>query len=243
MEILGNISEYYDELFPVSKEQKKFFEEEVKKISIPLRLLSVNCGSGLFEHNLAENGVNVTAIEDIAPLLESANRRRRNQLMMLNIFQMNTLEMARFLGKGFFNIISILNDRLIFISDEILLQKFFFDCKQLLSENGKLIISIPNFEKYNSNEFELPVRESIRVKLFSKVKTNFSNEKILEQKIETGNGKLKTVTSNAKISVLTREKILEITKKIGFSEVKFYSDFNKTDFDVKSEKLFCVLKV
>jgi len=229
MELLENISEYYDELFPVTDEQKQFFEKELESFNKPAKLLSISCGSGLFEHILAEKGTAVTAIETIHSLLESANRRRRTQLMTINYFNMTNLEMGRFLGKGFYNIVTILNDRIMFTSDPILMDKLFYDCKQLLAKNGKFIISLPNFEKYKSNIFELPVKESIRVKLFSKVITNMSGEKYLEQDLETGNGRFLPVTRDAKIFPLTREKIQECAKKAGFSKVEFKSSFVDTD--------------
>lgn len=241
MEILENICEYYDELFPIAEGQKDFFKKASLLYSKPVKFLSVNCGTGLFEHQLATEGANVTAIENEQDLLESANRRRRTQVMMLNFFKMSTLEMGRFLGKGFFNVASILNGRLIFISDDILLEKFFFDMKQLLCKDGMLVVSVPNFEKFNSPKFTLPKRQSIRSSLTTKVSVNSSGEPILYQELETGNGRILHVTE-AKINLLTREKISETAKKSGFSEAVFYADFKESDFSKDSDNLVAVIR-
>lgn len=241
MEVFENIAEYYDEFFPILDGQMEFFDNLFKDFPKPVKFLGVNCGTGIFEHYLSTCGHNVTAIESVTQLLESATRRRRTQLMTLNIFKMTTLEMGRFLGKGFFNVISSLNGRIALISDKILIEKFFFDCKQLLSKNGKLVISLPNFAKYSEPEFEIPATGSIRVKLIRKIRTNKASEKLLEENIENGNGKLLSSLSEIKICTLTKYEIEEIAKKIGFSKVEFYSDFKKTDFDLQSDDLICVL--
>ena len=147
MEIIQNIIEYYDELYPVTEAQKKFYREQLRNYPDPAKLLRVGCGTGLFEHLLAREGKDVTGIESFQEMLRSANLRRRNQLMSIRFFQMSYLDMARFLGKGFYNLISILDDRIIFIHDKTLLRKFFFDCKQLLAQDGCLIISLYNSGK------------------------------------------------------------------------------------------------
>ncbi|MDE5581352.1 MAG: methyltransferase domain-containing protein, partial [Treponemataceae bacterium] len=109
MDAVKNLVEYYDELFPVSDAQRIFFESYISQFSAPAKFLSIGCGTGIFEHRLAKDAIDVTAIEAIRELLDSATRRYRNQLMSLRYFQMSTLEMTKFLGKKFYNIISCLN--------------------------------------------------------------------------------------------------------------------------------------
>lgn len=242
MEILENISEYYDELFPVSEAQKRFFEKEAEAFHKPVKLLSVNCGSGVFEHQMATNGMSVTAIESVESLLVSANRRRRTQVMTLNFFKMLPVEMVRFLGKNFFNIVCVLNDRLILIGDSVLMEKFFYDCSILLSDGGKLIFSIPNFGKYDSDDFFLPERKSIRVRLESRISKTPSG-KVLEQRIENGNGRIFPVTIDARITEIREKDIREFAKKFGFKKITLYSDFDRAAFSPESsDTLLCVLE-
>ena len=42
MEILENICEYYDELFPIADGQRDFFNEEAATYGKPVKLLGVN---------------------------------------------------------------------------------------------------------------------------------------------------------------------------------------------------------
>ena len=242
MELLENIAEYYDELFPISDELKKFYREEVKEFSQPVKFLSIGCGAGTFEHYLAKEGADVTGLETIPALLESANRKRRTQLMALRFFQMSSLEMCRFLGKGFYNVILIPNNRIIFTHDSILMAKLFYDCKQLLAKNGKLILVLPNFEKFTAAPtVNLPIRESIRVKLFSKIQTEQNGKKFLFQKLETGSGKQVVVTEKAEIMPLSKNQINQYAKEVGFTKFVFYSDYNKKEFTQDSDKLIVVI--
>ena len=171
MHSIQNIVEYYDELFPVTTAQKKFYDELVKTYSDPVKVLSIECGTGVFESILAREGFDVTGIESHAELLHAANMRKRNQLMSIRFFQMDYLDMSRFLGKGFYNIISILDDRIMTIYDEMLLGKFFEDVHGLLTDGGIFVMSLPNFDimKKGIPMQKLPTRASLRASLFTEL--------------------------------------------------------------------------
>ncbi len=246
MELNENISEYYDELYPITPEQKKFYQEETSKYNKPVKYLRVGCGTGTFEHILARDGADATGLETNIELLESANRKRRTQLMSLRYFQMSTLEMARFLGHNFYNVVSSLDNRIIFIRDKILIEKFFYDAKQLLAADGKLILELVNFKTIaNSGVVKFPTKESIRVKLYTQLvsKDDGSGEtkKFIQQDLETGNGKILPVTRDAEIYPLVKEEIEGFAKKVGFKKCDFYADFKRTPFTDNSEKLIAVI--
>ena len=242
MELLENIAEYYDELFPTNDELKKFYAQESKIFASPVKYLGISCGTGTFEHYLAKGEADVTGLETVSSLLESANRKRRTQLMSLRFFQMSSLEMCRFLGKGFYNIISILNGRIIFTHDTSLMAKLFYDCKQLLAPGGKLIISLPNFEKYDFDSIvKLPVRESIRVRLFTKIHTQNDGIKFLQQELETGNGKRICVTKDAEILPLNKNQIEQYASGAGFTKIDFFGGFDRSEFTAKSDELVLVI--
>lgn len=242
MELLENIAEYFDELYPTTDELKDFYDKETACFEKPIKYLSIGCGTGTFEHFLAKGNADVTGLETVPPLLESANRKRRTQLMALRFFQMSSLEMCRFLGKNFYNIISIPNDRIIYTADATLMAKLFYDCKQLLASNGKLILQLTNFEKFNEEPTAiLPTRESIRVCLFSKIQTSNDGKKFMYQELETGNGKKLIVTKDAPIFPLTKNQIEQYAKSAGFSKFDFYGDLTHSDFSQQSEKLIGVI--
>ena len=240
MEINHNIVEFYDELYPVTEEQKVFYKNLSGKFKAPVKILSIGCGNGSFEHNLARQGSDVTGLETSQELLESANRRRRTQLMSLRFFQMSTLEMGRFLGKHFYNIISVPNGRLIYINHKTLLSKFFYDCRQLVSDDGVILIDIPNFLKYSGNtEIILPDRKSIRTVLHSKIITK-NEQPLFFQELECSSGK-KTITCDAPVYLPVKEEIECLAKENGFSNAEFFSDFSKNAFSKESDRLIALI--
>lgn len=243
MEIIQNIIEYYDELNPVSETQKKFYSDLIKQYKEPAKLLRVDCGTGYFEHYLAKEGCDVTGIETSKEILRSANLRRRNQLMSVRFFEMSSLDMIRYLGKGFYNIISCLDNRIVYIHDQTLIRKFFYDCKELLAENGTLVLQLVNFKVFNTVPMvKLPVKESVRAKLFTEVWTKENGEKYLSQNVETGTGKVLPVVEDQHIYPIENEEIEKFAKEAGFKSVEFYADFDKSPFTGKEEQYVVVIK-
>ncbi|MCR5317274.1 MAG: methyltransferase domain-containing protein [Treponema sp.] len=243
MEIIQNIIEYYDELYPVTEAQKKFYREQLRSYPDPAKLLRVGCGTGLFEHLLAREGKDVTGIENFQEMLRSANLRRRNQLMSIRFFQMSYLDMARFLGKGFYNLISILDDRIIFIHDKTLLRKFFFDCKQLLTQEGCLVISLLNYRKFNSVPLiQLPQRKSLRVTLNTQIASGDNGGFLLSQDIETGSGKILPVVSKDRVCPVTDAEIRDYAGEAGFKDCEFYSSWEKEPFTGNEDTLIALLR-
>ncbi len=242
MEYLNNIIEYYEELYPVTENQKSFYDALAGDL-MPAHFLRIGCGSGLLEHYIARNGHDVTGIDVSKDILECANRRRRMPNTSIRFFQMSTLEMTRFLGKGFYNVISCLEDKLIFIHDETLLRKFFYDCRQLLAANGHLIIELTNFAKYNKTpRVELPVRESIRVQLFSELYTDDDDSTTLQQELEkTGTNRSFPVLKDEPVLAVTPDDVKFYAREAGFTNIELYSGFDKAPFTPDSDTALFVL--
>ena len=241
MEYINNINEYYDELFSVTMPQKKMYEDLTKDY-MPAKVLRVGCGTGSLEHWMSKNGHDVTGIEMNQEMLETANRRRRFPNMALRFFQMSSLEMVRFLGKGFYNVISSLNDDLIFRNDEILIKKFFFDCKTLLAEKGTLVLQITNFDKYNLEEdFKLSNKESIRSKLYTKISYR-DGKHFLSQNLEHYGKKPVSVLRDIEIFPLGKADIERFAKEAGFSDIQFYGDWDLSPLTENSNNIVAMLR-
>lgn len=237
MESIQNLIEYYDELYPVTPEIFSFYDSLVEQFPKPVKFLNIGCGTGVLENKLSKSMTDVTGLETIKELLESASRKHRNQLMSLRFFQMSTIEMVRFLGKKFYNVISCLNDRIIFVHDKVLLRKFFFDCKQLLADNGIIVLQLTNYDLLKGRDVAaLPELSSIRVKLSGKLERLSDEEYVLTKNIETGNGKILPIYSKTAVYPISRAEIEDFSKEAGFKSVEYFADFNRSAFteDCKS---------
>lgn len=243
MKFIQNLVEYYDELFKVSEAQKKLYTELCENFSSPVRFLRVFCGSGLFESSLSKKGHDVTGIENCDELLHTANLRRRNQLMSIRFFQMEAEDMTKFLGKNFYNVISILNSRLLFLGGREKIRQFFFDCKKLVSTDGFLVIQCINFENRKDEKFfQLKCRESMRAKLFSEIMTEQDDSRLFSMNLETGTGKLLPIVKDIPIYPLLPSEIEDFAEDAGFKSAEFFADFDKSEFTGNEEQFIVVLK-
>ena len=241
MESIKNFVEYYDELYPVSLAQQTFYETLAQKYPHPAKVLSIGCGTGVLCHRLAKDAVDVTGLETHRELLDSASLKYRNQLMSLRYFQMSTLEMTRFLGKKFYNIISCLNSRIIFIHDKTLMRKFFFDCKELLADGGKVVLQLFNFEKYkNSAKCCLPELSSARVRYKSVLSKCQDGNYFIDSFLEKNN-KSMPVYEQAKVYPLRKSEIEEFSKEAGFKSAQFFSGYDGLSSYEDSDYLLAVL--
>ena len=243
MRSLKNLVEFYDELYPITESQRKFYAEMLKTYSMPAKVLRIGCGTGLFESNLAKEGYDVTGIDNAEELLASANLRKRNQLMAIRFFQMNAAEMDRFLAKNFYNVISILNDRICFYSTKKELQEFFVLCKNLIAPGGQFVIQLTNFEGLpEKGLIQLPVRESVRTKLFTELSDSPSGARHISLTIENGSGKLIPVIKDIPFYPLLPSEIEAFAEDAGFSIAEFYADFDKNQFTGNEDSYIVIIK-
>ncbi len=243
METIQNLVEYYDELYPVTKEQYDFYAYLMEQYAKPVKFLTIGCGTGVMENYLAKQMTDVTGLETIKELLESATRKHRNQLMALRFFKMSTIEMVRFLGKNFYNVISCLNDRIIFIHDRTLLRKFFFDCKQLLADDGMIVLQLANYNLYKSKTVSvLPEIKTTRVTLTSKLEYVSEEESLLSRNIKTGSGKVLPVYQKTSVYPITPSEIEEYAKESGFTSIEYFADFKRNPFTEKSPSMVVIIK-
>lgn len=234
-------NEYFDELYPLDDDLKSFYVNLAKNYTMPTKFLRIGSNTGALEYFLALEGHDVTGIEEEALLLESASRRRRYPHTALRFLSMTSLEMSHFLGKGFYNVVSVLYNRLLFIRDEILIKKFFFDCKSLLSPKGSLVLHLWNLEgKEVSPMLAMPSVESIRSKLFFQIWKKAENF-VLNMDIERSNGKVYPILEEREIAFYTSSDIKKFAKEAGFQNVEFFADFLKNPFTKESENCVAIL--
>jgi len=242
MNYIQEFNEYYDELYPITEDLKSFYNSLISCYSSPVKFLRIGCGTGNFEHYLAKLGHDVTGIEDFQEMLESANRRRKFPNMAIRYFFMTSLEMSRFLGKSFYNIITIKDNRIIFIHDPILMRKFFYDCKNLLAPDGKIILHLNNFTLYKPNPMaKLPELESMRVKLFTQLWQKEEGLYSINMDLETSTGRILSLLKDTKVFPLTKDQIKELAIEAGFSSIEFYANYKMEAFKDESENLIAVL--
>ncbi len=242
MEFIQNIVEYFDELYPVTDSIKKFYEEITKSQPKPAKMLSIGANTGNLEFFLAKQGCDVTGIENFQPLLEAANLKRRNQLMSIRFFTLPEGEISKYLGKRFYNVINILDNRVCYSASQKRIRQLFKDLREILAKDGVVVIQTFNFDQLIENSsIDLPVKSSMRAKLFSTV-SDRCGRTTLTQKIQTWNGRHVPIIQNGAIYPLTKDEIYEFARLAGFRKIEFYSDFDGSPVTESSIEIVSVMR-
>ncbi|MCQ2242300.1 class I SAM-dependent methyltransferase [Treponema sp.] len=243
MYLIKNLVEYYDELFPVTETKKSFFLEFTKSFKPPVHFLSIQCGTGLLENLLSRQGHDVTGIENAEELLQAANLRRRSQLMFIRFFKMLIPDMTKFLGKAFYNVIYVLNNRLMFFPNAESILAFMVDAKKLLAQDGVLVFEVANFEKHgDAKMITLPTRESVRTKLFTEILTDEKGHRTVNINLENSSEKIIPILNGHPVYAVTATEIEEFAEKVGFTSAEFYADFERTPFTGNEDYYVVVIK-
>ena len=241
MEFFQNLVEYFDEFYPAETETCSFFKELGSRYKFPAKMLQIAAGSGSLALHLAKSGLDVTGIETSQPMLDSANLKRRTQLLSIRFFKMSVLEMSRFLGKGFYNVIFCINNRISFIRTKELMEQFFADCRSLLSDDGILILQLYNYNNFAKNSFNPLNKLSPRASLRTSLSEENGKISAISQTIECAQNRQIPILENEPVYPLTKEEVEEFAIKSGFNKAEFYSDFKKTAFSAESEEIVCII--
>ena len=237
-------TDYYEDFFPIEPHQLDFFTNLSEEFTSPAKLLSVECGPALLSDTLQEKN-DITLTDSFPEFVSIVNTRQINKDNPAHVFNLNPADIARYLGKNFFNVIACLSYRIIFMKDRTLIKKFLFDSKMLLSDGGYLVLDILNFSKYDFSEtkIDLPVKKSERASLYSSViKNSDSVQYKLFQHVVTASGKVIDEVKDELICPISMESIRSYAKEVKFSSCEFYNDYNGTPYTSDSDKIICVLK-
>ena len=240
MTYIQNLVEYYDELHPIDESIKTFYGKFKQVYDSPPKLLNIACGTGSLEFELAKNGFDVTGLEVASALLDSANLKRRSQILSIRFFKMSVLDMNKFLGKKFYNVISCLNNRLTFVYDRNLMKKVFSDCMELLIPGGTLVLQLYNYKKLgNAHKNPISAKSSMRVNFYTEIYKEADGSYFLNKSIKNSSGKILPVLQKERIYPICADEIEEFAKAAGFKKCEFYSDFAETPFTEDSPELLC----
>lgn len=234
--------DYYSDFFPHQDVEVEFIESYLENQD-NAKLLYVECGMAPLSKDFLSK-YDVTFTDKFSEYTSLLNKRLIHKNNRVHIFNLDPIDIARYLAKDFFSTIFCLHNKMIFMQDDVLIKKFLFDSKMLLKENGKIILGLSNFSKYDLQKdiIEFPTVKSSRGSL----KVHLSKDKELVSyrlsgEIIPSNGKTIQISQNEKVFPLGLETIKKIAEELKFSSVEFFGDYFKSPFNKNSSNLICVL--
>jgi len=237
--------EYYNQIFSIEDNQVEFLDGLCKQFASPAKFLSVEAGSAQVSMRLADLNNDVTITDTYPDFISAVNHRQISNKNKVHAFNLNPMDIIRYLGKGFFNVIYCANYRLIFIKDKVSIQKLMIDSKMMLSDGGYLVLDLINFSKYDFSKprIDLAVKNASDAQLYSYILKDADSMKYrLNQQIVTKDGKCIDEVKDEEITPISLETFKTFADSVGFSSVEFYSDYIGNPLTPDSEKIICVLK-
>ncbi len=204
------------------------------------RALDMACGSGHHSIALGAQGVEVIGFDSSETMIRAA--RRHGEEKNVNVqFIVGEMEKITDIAKGNFDLVICLGNSLALLRDIDDVKDVVKEIFNFLNEGGFFIVQILNFEEIHWTGFRtFPMKkgklsdgkEVTFSRLFEHTDYPYSSTLVMSAFREV-NGVWTSEVETQKVLNLNYESIKGIFKQVGFRNIEFYSDYNKTPLDRK----------
>ena len=222
----NSIAEKYDAIFPLSPAHKIFFDAEVHGKTV----LDVGAGTGNLTAYLRAQGYDVTAI-DLSKALIAQATAKDIEVQELNMLAIDTLPM--------FDTIINIGNTLPHLDNKDEVQTFLKKAYNQLTQGGKLILQMVNFEKYFAQKEgnflgNLPLIENEKVKFERSYHLNSNNKVIFRTVLN------ETIANEELLQPILSQELTQWLSQIGFKDLKLYGNFKKESFNPETSMALIV---
>ena len=222
----NEIAEKYDYIFPLSLAQQTFFASELCGKTV----LDVGAATGNLTAYLLSQGYEVTAI-DLSERLIAEAAKKDIVVQPLNMLDIDQL--------AIFNNIVCIGNTLPHLDSKTSVQLFLQKAYGQLTQKGKLILQIVNFQKYffqkQGNYLgNLPLIANDKVKFERFYYLNDSNKIIFKTILDD------TVENEELLQPIFANELTDWLIKIGFKNLKLYGNFKKDPFEAEKSMALIV---
>lgn len=229
MSFYEEISQYYDMVFPVGQAQLNFITKAAGKP--PKALLDVACGTGGYSIALARQGYSVTAVDLDSKMIEELKTKIDSENLedKVHALQGDMLELGRKLD-GKFDLAFCIGNSLAHLDGINEIEKFLCGIKNLLVDEGSLIIQIINYDRVlEKNITSLPLIENKEAGLTFERFYRLEGNKVMFKTILKVPGK-QLVNEIPLYPILLKE-ITGLLRASGLTNIRLYGDFQGNKFD------------
>lgn len=228
----SSISTFYSEIFPFNPAQLNFVKNEIGQLQ-DKRILDIGCATGELAYRLAGEGSVTTGIDLNAELLQQAIENKQHT--KLSFKQGNMLELAEDFNPQQFDAVLCFGNTLVHLPSISLVGKMLKGAHTILKPGGKLLLQLLNYD-YICNEqvSSLPIIDTENIRFVRRY--NFSHNSDLitfltDLEIKARN---QIVTNETELLALKRAALKAQLAQAGFTNILFYSNFNREPYKNRS---------
>ncbi len=222
MSFYESLSRYYDDIFPLENEILTFLKQ---KLGNAKTILDVACGTGTYALPLAEEGLDVTAVDSDPSMIQ----RGRKKSCPENIeFIVGDMKQIRTIPGKPFDALYCIGNSLVHLGSFEEIQGFMNGAAAVLKKNGICIIQIVNFDKVlDKGMTDLPSLQGPGLMFLRKYgrgpgerEIRFSVELHIDRAEEHA-----TLREEVMLLALRKNELEDMAKKAGFRDCEFYGSY------------------
>ena len=242
MAFYTDISLVYDDLFPVSKEQRALFDTLMDDGGVR-SVVDCGCGTGSQLQPFAASGLSCFGF-DPDPSLVAIARRKLAGYPKARVETGSFADLSRLVPFPS-DLLMCLGNSLVHVPQEEA-SRFFTDAAKALSRSGTLLLQLLNYERLQrENVTELPMlRPPEGAVEFRRRYEWESNRKVLFRTVLrfAGADEPRIARNEIPLYPLYPEEMWEMLANAGFGDIRFYGDFARSEFSPGSEALVCLAR-
>ena len=240
-----SIAEYFDILYPeevLTRVQAAFYEMIIKKYNVR-SACDLACRTGQTLKLLNKLGIKKLAGVDVSPAMIARCKKKvpKNTVLFVNDVYLAPLSV----GETKFDLVICTKDSLPMVLDDEALMNFFGQARQLLTDNGVLIVEMWNYEKiWRNKERFMPVMDRCTKKdsrLFF-LENDFHQELLVRNLIRLEKDKHEWILRALSIPArpITRNEVEFFVKEAQFSKWGFLGSYAGGPY-VPQESMYTIL--
>ena len=226
-----SISTYYSEIFPYRPMQLRFVKKGVGELE-GKSLLDIGCATGELAYQLANSGANLIGIDLNEKLLAQAKTNKKHPNL---VFQTgNMLELKNDFQIEQFDTILCFGNTLVHLPAVELIKHMLNGVFAVLKPGGQFFLQILNYDYILDKKLaELPLIETDNIRFVRKYKFKKSGALIrfiTDLHIKKEN---ETISNQTTLLALKSNRLIELLKEAGFSDIQLFSNFKQETFGGK----------
>jgi glycine/sarcosine N-methyltransferase len=222
MSFYQSLHQYYDEIFPLNKQQVIFVKDELPRRA---QILDIGCGTGSLSLALDDEGYRVNAIDLDENMIEKA--REKSKAENPDFKTANMLEISSEFNFEQFDGIICFGNTLVHLTENALIEHFINSVFSILKPGGKFMLQILNYESILEKKLKkLPLIENDNIRferLYEYTGSGLINFKTNLTIKKSG----EVIQNEVLLNPMGKTEIEKILKETGFSNIQFFGNFKR----------------